>query len=225
MKRGHPLGCARGPLPDREPAEGGTRTRGSVTAPRLRPRGVLTVAPGRGFVWVVTGRPGPSARSPGGPQTVSDHGARPFPVLQARGPWSPGEAAVVDPGHEPQGGRKQTGVAPWEMSGRSSHRFTNVGWAGVLGARSAARWLCWARAAGSSPHGPRTNGGTRLDTLLPRGLGSQLLAPQESGQCSRNPHPAALESGLIFPDEDATALLATTRGALHGHADRPLKRL
>lgn len=156
---------------------------------------------------------------------MSDHGARPFPVLQARGPWSPGEAAVVDPGHEPQGGRKQTGVAPWEMSGRSSHRFTNVGWAGVLGARSAARWLCWARAAGSSPHGPRTNGGTRLDTLLPRGLGSQLLAPQESGQCSRNPHPAALESGLIFPDEDATALLATTRGALHGHADRPLKRL
>lgn len=89
MKRGHPLGCARGPLPDREPAEGGTRTRGSVTAPRPRPRGILTVAPGRGLVWVVTGRPGPSARSPGGPQTVSDHGARPFPVLQARGPWSP----------------------------------------------------------------------------------------------------------------------------------------
>lgn len=37
--------------------------------------------------------------------------------------------------------------------------------------------------------GPALMGGTLLETLLPCGLGSQLVTPQESSQCSRNPHP------------------------------------
>lgn len=205
--------CACDPLPDCKPAKGGSRTSGSVTAASSR----------RPLKWCCLGfhgKAGSSCQVPQRPPDCVQPWDLAFPHLTGQGPSVPRGSHCGRSQMQTTRRKKTDKSIPF---GDEQTEFTAVHKHGLGRGSGCALGSPVAVPGTDGPQavhtGPALMGGPRLETRIPCGLGSQLVTPQESGQCSRNPHPAALESGLTLPDEDATALLATTRGALYGHVD------